>query len=119
MSVPLVLTPTKTDVLSVVICAAGSMFQGLKPVDAALEQLASIMAAKNVSSRVSATDMPAGGVVVEDDLYVAASRAAIAKYQKKSNNMIAMAAARGAASNVAARLLEKQLPQLGAAGVAN
>jgi hypothetical protein len=102
--------PTSADLISTAIAGAASYFlkQG-SPTSAAIEQLVSILAGKNIANNSSFADPSDsegmyGKTIKEYDLFTAVARGGYSAYSKRSTNVIAMDAAKGALCNVIARM---------------
>lgn len=109
--------PTSADLISTAIAGAASYFlkQGT-PTSAAIEQLVSILAGKNMANNTSFADptdpgATYGATIKEYDLFTAAARGGYSAYAKRPTNVIAMDAAKGALCNIMGRMAaEKFMP---------
>ena len=112
-----VFLPTTADLISTAIAGAASYFlkQGT-PAGAAVEQLVSILAGKNAANNSTFADPTDsegmyGKTIKEYDLFTAAARGGYSAYAKRSTNVIAMDAAKGALCNIMGRMAaEKFMP---------
>tara|TARA_R110002126_G_scaffold274656_4_gene419789 strand:+ start:471 stop:833 length:363 start_codon:yes stop_codon:yes gene_type:complete len=107
--------PNTADLISTALAAASSFFlkQGT-PTNAALEQLVSIIAGKNVANNTAFADVTDGegfygSTVLEYDLFTGAARGGYSAFKKRGTNVIAMDAGKGVLCNVAGRMIAKAI----------
>ena len=107
--------PTNPDLISTALAGAMSYFlkQGT-PTGAAVEQLASILVGKNLANNSSFADPSDsealyGKTIREMDFFTAAARGGYSAYAKRSTNIIAMDAVKGAVCNIAARMIADKI----------
>lgn len=109
-SMNFVFLPETSDLISTALAGVVCYFtKQLPPVTAAIEQLGSIMVAKNIANNTAFADSLGGEMIQEYDIFTAAAQGSYSALKKRSVNMIAMNSVKGAVYNVAGRMAAEQL----------
>jgi len=104
-SPPVHIIPDKYDLFSAGIAYGANMWLKGSPAQGGMEQLVSIIVAKNVAERTAMTDRPEGSTIKEVDIWTGVVRAGWSAFQKRSNQAILEDGAKGIVCNVVARPL--------------
>lgn len=102
---PVHLIPDKYDLVSTGLAYAANMWLKGSPGQGAIEQLASIMVAKNIAERVEMTDRTADKTITEVDIWTGVVRAGWSGFKGRSTNAVIEDGAKGIICNVVARPL--------------
>ena len=109
VTAPLILVPNRDDIASSIVCVGASMaMKGYgEPFANGLEQIISVILARNIAARVESTDRtdPAGATIKEYDAYTGALRSGYSAYKGQANKTIAVKGLHGVLCNVIGREL--------------